>query len=336
MPTAAEFHPPAWPKGGMGQTIWANYAPRSDDLRRLQATSRPRILATPDGDHIRVHWNEAGTPGAAILVLLHGLTGCAQSPQVLGLAAKGLAAGFAIVRADLRNALGETPSIGVGHAGRSEDIHTILDHVTVRAPGRAIALAGYSLGGNVVLKALGELADQPPPELTAAVTISVPIDLSAACTAIDDEGNWIFRRYFVTRLKRIVERRRREGRGRYDGIDLRGVESIREFDGRLVAPLCGFDSAEDYYRRSSALPIIGDIRVPTLLIQAADDPFIPFTAYESASIAANPAVALLATQNGGHAGFWGRRGVDADRFWAEHRAIEFCRQQAGQAPTAAG
>jgi len=235
--------------------------------------------------------------------------------------------GFAIVRVDLRNALGETPSVGVGHAGRSEDIQTILDHVSARAPGRAIALIGYSLGGNVALKALGEMADQARPELAAAVTISVPIDLSAACTAIDAPGNWVFRRYFVTRLKRIVERRRREGRGEYGSIDLRDVESIREFDGRLVAPLCGFDSAEDYYRRSSALPLIGDIRVPTLLIQAIDDPFIPFAAYENASLTSNPAVSLLATRCGGHAGFWGRSGVDSDRFWAEHRAIEFCWQR---------
>ena len=90
----------------------------------------------------------------------------------------------------------------------------------------------------------------------------------------------------------------------------------------------GFDSAEDYYRRSSALAIIGEIRVPTLLIQAIDDPFIPFAAYEHASIAANSAVSLLTPQRGGHAGFWGRSGIDSDRFWAEHRAIEFCRQRA--------
>jgi predicted alpha/beta-fold hydrolase len=328
MAPSPEFRPPAWPKGGMGQTIWAHYAPRSAALSSLQATSRPEILATDDADHIRVHWNTGRAPDAPVLVLLHGLTGCAQSSQVLGLADKGLAAGFAIVRADLRNARGPTPSIGIGHAGRSEDVNTILDHVAARAPGRAIALIGFSLGGNVALKALGEMADQPRPELAAAVTISVPIDLSAACTAIDAAGNWIFRRYFVTRLKRIVERRRREGRGEYGGIDLRGVESIREFDGRLVAPLCGFDSAEDYYRRSSALAIIGEIRVPTLLIQAIDDPFIPFAAYEHASIAANSAVSLLTPQRGGHAGFWGRSGIDSDRFWAEHRAIEFCRQRA--------
>ncbi len=327
MPLAAEFLPPAWPKGGMGQTIWANYAPRSAALRHLHATSRSEVLATPDGDHLRVHWNKGPTPQAPVLVLLHGLTGCAQSAQVLGLAEKGAAVGFTSVRVDLRNALGETPSVGVGHAGRSEDINTILDHVISRAPGRAIALIGYSLGGNVALKALGEMADQARPELAAAVTISVPIDLSAACTAIDAPDNWMFRRYFVTRLKRIVERRQRERRGQYGSIDLRDVDSIREFDGRLVAQLCGFDSAEDYYQRSSALAFIGDIHVPTLLIQAIDDPFVPFGAYENPAISANPAVSLLATRHGGHAGFWARRGTDSDRFWAEHRAIAFCRQR---------
>ncbi len=311
----------------MGQTLWANYAPRSNVLRSLHARSRPVVLPTPDGDHIRVHWDEGRRANAPVLVLLHGLTGCAQSAQVLGLADKGLAAGFATVRADLRNALGETPSVGVGHAGRSEDINTILDHVVDQAPGRAVALIGYSLGGNITLKALGEMADQPRPELAAAATISVPIDLSAACTAIDAAGNWMFRRYFVARLKSIVGRRQREGRGEYGGLDLSDVESIREFDGRLVAPLCGFESAEDYYRRSSALPLIGNIRVPTLLIQAVDDPFVPFAAYRDATLLANPALSLLATQHGGHTGFWGQPGTDSDRFWAEHRAVEFCHQE---------
>ena len=322
-----EFRPPVWPQGGTGQTIWANYAPRPPALRRLHATAQSETLATPDGDHIRVHWSDGASAAAPILVLLHGLTGCARSSQVLGLAEKGLVAGFAILRVDLRNALGDTPSVGVGHGGRSEDIITVLDHVRARAPGRALALIGYSLGGNIALKALGEMADRARPEIAAAVTISVPIDLSAACTAIDGAGNWMFRRYFVTRLKRIVERRRRAGRGRYGELDLADVESIRAFDGRVVAPLCGFASAEDYYRRSSSLPLIADIRVPTLLIQAIDDPFIPFAAYENAAIAANPAVKLLASRHGGHAGFWARRGVDPDRFWAEHRAIEFCRRR---------
>ena len=320
----AEFHPPTWPRGGVAQTIWANYAPRRKTLRHLQTRARSETLATPDGDHLRVHWNKGADGRAPILVILHGLTGCAQSPQVLGLAQKGLAAGFATVRVDLRNALGDTPSIGVGHAGRSEDIGTVLDHVIARAPGRAIALVGYSLGGNTALKALGEMADRPRPELTAAVTISVPIDLSAACTAIDAADNWIFRRYFVSRLKRIVERRRLAGRQAYSGIDLSEVTSIREFDGRLVAPLCGFASAEDYYQRSSALRVISAIRVPTLLIQAIDDPFVPYAAYEHPAITTNGHVSLLATARGGHAAFWGRRSADSDRFWAEHRAIEFC------------
>lgn len=147
MTTTAEFRPPIWPRTGLAQTIWAHYAPRPAALRRLQAAAQSEVLATPDGDHIRVHWNAGRRSDAPVLVVLHGLTGCAQSSQVLGLAGKGLAAGFAIVRADLRNALGKTPSTGVGHAGRSEDLNTILDHVIGRAPKRPIALSLHTLRG---------------------------------------------------------------------------------------------------------------------------------------------------------------------------------------------
>jgi hypothetical protein len=325
MSRAPEFQPPAWLRGGMAQTIWANYAPRGASARQLHGQSVAHTLPTADGDRIRVHWNEAA-PEAPVLVVLHGLTGCAQSGQVLGLAAKGLRAGFTVVRADLRNALGTTPSIGVGHAGRSEDVITILDHVAALKPGRRVVLIGYSLGGNVALKTLGEMGAEPR-GVAAATAISTPIDLSAACTAIDAPDNRVFRRYFVGRLKRIIAARTTPG-SPYAGIDLRDVRSIREFDGRLVAPLSGFDSAEDYYARCSALPRLRDIRVPTLLIQAVDDPFIPFAAYEHPSIAGNTSLSLLTPEHGGHTGFWGRGGIESDRFWAEHRAIEFCVQAA--------
>ncbi len=275
-----------------------------------------------------MHWNRAAPAAGAVLLVLHGLTGCATSPQVIGIAAKGRARGFDVVRADLRNASGDAPSTQVGHAGRSEDVRTILRHILERSPAAAICIVGYSLGGNIALKCAGELASTTPEQLCAVATISVPINLDAACRRIDAPSNIVCRSYFVRRLRSMVAQRTRREPERYAQINLEGVRTIRGFDNAVVAPLGGFDNAADYYRRCSALRFIDTIRVPTLLIQAHDDPFIPFDAYRDPRIAANRAVTLLATAHGGHTGFYGSSPPDPDAFWAENRAVDFCARAA--------
>lgn len=323
------FEPPRWLRSGKAQTIWSNYAPRDAAGQRLHRDARKAIIPTLDGDALRVHWNEPGSSaGAPVMLILHGLTGCAASGQVLGIAVKAQRAGFRVARADLRNASGSTPSAGIGHAGRSEDVRALLEHISEYAGDAPVAIVGYSLGGNIALKALGELGAGARARISAAVAISVPIDLDHSCASIDTGGNRIFRRYFLRRLGRLVAVRQRAHPDRYGDLEVDGVDSLREFDDRVVAALCGFDSAEDYYARSSSLPWIPRIEVPTLLIHARDDPFVPFEPYEDPSIAANPHVTLLATTHGGHAGFWGRRGLDHDRFWAEHRAVQYCAERA--------
>ncbi len=315
-------------RGAHRQTIWANYAPRSSTAATLVGDAQQVSLPTPDGDCLRVHWNRAQPAASAVLLVLHGLTGCGTSPQVVGIAAKGRARGFDVVRADLRNASGDVPSTQVGHAGRSEDVRTILCHILERSPGATVCITGYSLGGNIALKCLCELAESAPKQLRAVATISVPINLDAACRRIDAPVNIVYRTYFVSRLRRIVARRALQDPERYAQINLGGVRTIRSFDDAVVAPLGGFDSAADYYRRCSALRFIDAIRVPTLLIQAHDDPFIPFDVYCDPRIASNRAVRLLATTHGGHTGFYGSSAADPDPFWAENRAVDFCAKAA--------
>ena len=322
------FQPAALARGAHRQTIWANYARRVPGATALSRTADSTQLRTADGDWLRVYWNRR-TPGAdAVLVVLHGLTGCAASPQVVGIAAEGWGRGFDVVRVDLRNASGDTPSSEVGHAGRSEDVQTVLAHIIDRAPSASICIIGYSLGGNIALKALGESGHQAPEQLRAVATISVPIDLDAACRRIDTPANFIYRTYFVRRLRSMVARRALRAPQRYAQINLRGVHTIRGFDDAVVAPLGGFDSAADYYQRCSALRFIETIRVPTLLIQAQDDPFIPFDAYRDPCIGSNLLVTLLTTAHGGHAGFYGSSRGDPDGFWAENRAVDFCAEAA--------
>ncbi len=318
------FQPAFFVRGGHRQTMWANYAPRASSAAALARVAEPTQLPTPDGDRLRVHWNRVKPAAPAVLVVLHGLTGCAASPQVVGIAAKGLERGFDVVRVDLRNASGDTPSTEIGHAGRSEDVRAVLDHVIDRAPRAAICVIGYSLGGNIALKALGELHRNAPEQLRGVATISVPIDLDAACRRIDAATNFVYRAYFVRRLLSVVAQRAKRVPERYEQINLDGVHTIRGFDEAVVAPLGGFGNAADYYQRCSALRFIEAIRVPTLLIQARDDPFIPFDAYRDPRIGSNDAVTLLATALGGHAGFYGSSRRDRDAFWAENRAVDFC------------
>ncbi len=287
------------------------------------------VLPTPDGDRLRAHWwwLDASAP---VLLILHGLTGCAEAPQVLGVAIKAVRCGFNVVRADLRNASGDSPSVGVGHAGRSEDVQTLLAHIAAAAPGAAVAIVGYSLGGNVALKSAGELGADAPASLAAIAVVSVPIDLALSCRSIDEPANWFYRHYFVRRLAGTAERRRQRHPGTYPDVDLRPIRTIRDFDDAIVAPACGFADAADYYRRSSSLAVAEGIRVRTLLIQSRDDPFIPFASFEDARLSANPAICLLATDRGGHVGFYAAAANgDADRYWAENRVVEHCARHVG-------
>lgn len=322
---APPFRPLPGLRGAHFQTLWSNLLRRPDSVRAILDRSHTEILGTVDGDRLRVHWTAGQRrAGAPVLVILHGLTGCSSSSGVLGVAAKALGAGFEVVRVDLRNAFGSTPSVGVGHAGRSEDARTVLEHVVSRRPSSLVAIVGFSLGGNVALKAAGEYGSEPPTQLRAVVGISVPLDLDRACTRIDAASNWLYRRYFLGRLRRIVAGRIQAHPDVYEGVEPPPTLSIRDFDDAIVAPTCGFTDAVDYYTRSSAIAFLPDIRVPTLLVEAEDDPFIPFSIYEDARIRDNPRVCLLNTRRGGHAGFWNPNGTpDPTPFWAEHRAVEF-------------
>ena len=337
-PLLPPFVPPLWLHGGHAQTLWANYAERATNTEPLVEGATVIHVRVEDGDELRVHWTQSPKKNAAapparsdvasghpVLLLLHGLTGCAGSPGLTALGAKALDRGFDVVRVDLRNAFGDTPSVGVGHAGRSEDFRAALDHIGLVAPGRPVCAIGQSMGGNIALKAAGEYGHAAPPQLRAVVGISVPIDLDAASTLIDRRSNWPYRRYFLRRLEQIFAIRSGLNPEIYRGVQYRGMRTLREFDNAVVAGICDFADADDYYRRSSSVRTIDQVRVPTLLIQSRDDPFVPFASYGDPRVRNNPCVTLASTPRGGHVGFYARSAADdVDRYWAENRALDFC------------
>lgn len=336
------FSPPWWLRNPHLQTIWANVWRRQETNATLAGSAGQRLVETEDGDRLQVYWNR----GAAsrndpapepppVLVVLHGLTGCADADNVRAVAWKGLRAGFDVVRVDLRNSLAAHPARGIGHAGRSEDLRAVVDHVRHEAPGARIGVIGFSLGGNIALKAAGEYGDSPPPELALVVAISTPIDLDRACRDIDRRSNAHFRRYFLTRLAFGYRARRRRHPDRLPGLDLAAIRTIRAWDNAVVAPLCGFRNAEHYYEECSALRVLPQATVPMLLLQARDDPFIPFSSFRDARLRDHPTLRLLAPPRGGHVGFLaatnGHATADRDAYWAENRAIAACAAVVGDA-----
>jgi predicted alpha/beta-fold hydrolase len=255
----------------------------------------------------------------------HGLEGSATSAYMLSTADKAFARGFNVVRMNTRNCGGTehlTPTLY--HGGLTTDLRVVIEQLIVDDGLSRIVIAGFSLGGNMVLKLAGEYGDSPPPEIKAIGAVSPSIDLSAGRDFLNLRRNLVYQKNFLLYLKRRLRRKERLYPGSYDVAGLNRVRSIEQFDDRFVAPAFGFDGVDDYYRKASSRPYIGRIRIPTLIIHAKDDPFIPFEPLTDPSIAANPFVLVMATEKGGHVAFVSANLDDEDRFWAENRLVEFC------------
>jgi predicted alpha/beta-fold hydrolase len=236
-----------------------------------------------------------------LVILIHGLTGSAESSYVRISARHLLGLGHPVLRLNLR---GAGPSRGrsrsLYHAGRSEDLRQLLGSMDGRLASNGLFLVGYSLGGNILLKFLGEAGRRAI--LLGAVSISAPIDLAAARLGIERRRNRLYQRYLLMRLKEEVGALPVEPP---TPGELEGIATIYDFDNKIVAPRGGFVDADDYYRRCMALPFLPEIAVPTLVIHSRDDPWIPFAAYGDFPWKSNPRLVPLFPRHGGHVGFHG-------------------------------
>jgi predicted alpha/beta-fold hydrolase len=288
------------------------------DLQTLRNTlAPPRVparapaerleLALPDGDVLLGLLQRPAGPGRRPLaVLLHGLGGCEDSVYLQRSAAHLLAAGHPVLRLNLR---GAGPSSGRCrqryHAGRSEDLRAALVQLSPDWGEQGIVGVGFSLGGNLLLKGLGEWGSEAP--LRAAVAVSAPLDLAASCARIMAPRNAVYHRYLLRKLLRQCP-------------DAPRVRSLYEFDERVVAARNGFAGADDYYARASAQGFLDAIRVPALLIHALDDPWIPAAMYTRRDWSRNPRLVPLLAAGGGHVGFHARGG---DAAWHDRCAARF-------------
>lgn len=260
------------------------------------------------------------------IIVWHGIEGSTQSNYMLATAEKGFRAGFNIIRVNLRNCGGTehlTPTLY--HGGLSEDLRAVVKELIEKDQISAIFLVGFSLGGNLVLKLAGEYGVDPPPEILAVCAVSPSVDLAASAELILKRSNWIYQQDFVRRLKKRIRTKQKLFPELYDISALRQVRTVRQFDERFTAPGHGFAGADDYYYRSSSLRVADRIRIPTLIIHAEDDPFIPFAPLRDPAVVNNPHVLLIAPEQGGHVAFISANPNHEDRFWAENRVVEFCR-----------
>jgi uncharacterized protein len=288
----------------------------------------PRLFEVEAGTQVRgdCHWHDAPR-GHATLVVLHGLEGSSDSGYMRGCAEKAFAAGFNVVRLNQRNCGGTehlTPTLY--HSGRSADLRAVLTELIEREGLPEIFFAGYSMGGNLVLKMAGELGEAAPAELRGIVAVAPCFDLAACVDALGEARNIVYSRHFVRRLKSRMRRKARMFGGIYSLESLGRVHSVRDFDEIITARYCGFAGADDYYARSSAMVVLEKIRVPTLILTAQDDPFVPFATFECEAIRANPCIRLEAPEHGGHCAFISEE-VGEERFWSEGRVVEFCRKK---------
>jgi len=319
------FQPHPLFRGGHAQTLASFAWPRRFRLRRpgdeerlFEVAPNTQVLA-----HCRWHKNRTEHP---TVVLWHGIEGSSDGVYMLATAQKAFRVGFNVVRMNLRNCGGtEHLTTTLYHGGLSEDLRTVVKELIEGDGLSRLFLIGFSLGGNMVLKLAGEYAEYPPTEVVAVCAISPSVDLDASGDSISQSSNWIYHRDFVRRLKNRIRLKGKLYPEVYDTSKLHLVRTLREFDERFTSVAHGFANAADYYHKASALRVMDKIRVPTLIIHAQDDPFIPFAPLRDPSVGANPYILLLGPAHGGHVAFVAAAANDEDRFWAENRVLEFCR-----------
>lgn len=261
------------------------------------------------------------------LLLLHGLEGSSSAHYMVGIGDKAVANGFNVVRLNQRNCGGtEHLSPGLYHSGLTDDPAAVIRELIDVDGLTSISVAGYSLGGNLALKLAGDYGEHYPPELRSVSAVSPTLELAACVEALERPENLLYQWNFVRNLKRRMRRKASLFPDRYILNGLRRVRTVREFDEMFTAPHHGFRDADDYYHRASAMRVIDRIRVPTLIITAEDDPFVPVEPFRDPRVISNPWIAVIVTPFGGHCGFLSDAALGNDGYWAERRVVEFALQ----------
>jgi predicted alpha/beta-fold hydrolase len=286
-----------------------------------------RLIEVEPGAKIvcHCHWQQ-DRKNALTVIIVHGLEGSSESQYMLGIAAKGIAVGMNVVRMNQRNCGGtDTLSKTLYHSGRSQDVAAVAQNLLDQDHVSRFALAGYSMGGNLVLKLAGEWGKDAPPQFRAVATVCPAMNLAASADALHLPGNRLYEYHFMWKLRRRLLAKARLFPEVFDISRLRGLTSLRDFDDKITAYYCGFEGASDYYQRSAAANVVDGIAVPALILHAANDPFIRILPETRQKILSNPNITFIETEDGGHCSFLAEPDGDDGR-WAEQQVVEFLRE----------
>jgi predicted alpha/beta-fold hydrolase len=267
------------------------------------------------------HW-QPNRRAAQTALLLHGLEGCCDSHYMHGIAAKAYAAGLNVVRMNQRTCGGtEHLSPTLYNSGLSDDYRSVVRHLAETETLERIWMIGYSMGGNILLKATGEIGATEP-ALAGTVAVCPNIDPTRCVAELERPGNWIYHHHFLSQLKARLRRKAALVPGKWDLRGLERITCISDFDDRYTAPDGGYRDAADYYDRSGARHVLAKIAVPTTIITSQDDPFIPYSMFVTPVIQHHACLRLVAPRHGGHCGFFQTKRPDEDRYWAENRIVD--------------
>jgi predicted alpha/beta-fold hydrolase len=328
------YRPAWWLPGPHAQTLWGKFG------RRIRpAPTRIERIETPDGDFLEIHrlaapegGRHAAKTGAHIprVILLHGLEGTIHSHYAQGLLAEMHARGWAADLMLFRSCGTElNRARRFYHSGETTDLRLVIEHVLRETPSAPLALVGVSLGGNVLLKYLGESHQTIPPQIAAAAAVSVPFDLGRGSRHISQGFSRVYERHFIRSLKHKV----RGKQTRFPDLIAPGaldqISTLYDFDNHLTAPIHGFTDADHYYRESSSIRYLNKISINTLLFNAWDDPFLPRDVLSQVQQIAekNPYLHTEFPEAGGHAGFVSGRNPWRPLYYLEHRVGEFLAQR---------
>ncbi|MBZ5569050.1 MAG: alpha/beta fold hydrolase [Acidobacteriia bacterium] len=309
-------------RGGHLQTLAGHFLPR----RNLLPAAEGRLFTVDEGVQVRCdcHWQQERS-AAVTIVIVHGLEGSSESSYVIGTGSKAWAAGMNVVRMNLRNCGGtEGLAPTLYHSGLSGDVGAVVNELITRDRLPQVAIAGFSMGGNLVLKLAGEWGSAAPREVEAFAAVCPGMDLAASAAELHRASNRIYEWRFLLSLWCSMGRKAQLFPEIFQRPGWRALRSLRDFDDEVTARYCGFANAADYYARASASPLVPKIAVPTLVIHSEDDPFVLILPETRAALRANWNVRFIETKHGGHCAFI-EKANGCDGRWAERQIIEFFR-----------
>lgn len=316
------YSPPWWLRSGHLQSIYATLC----KPRYIQNYRRQRIV-TEDKDFLDLDWAECEQNTTDLAILSHGLEGHTGRNYITGMSGTLNKSRIDCLAWNFRGCSG-TPNrqLRLYHNGVYDDLHRVIQHaISIEENGQPkytrISLVGFSMGGNLTLLYLGKMAALVPPQVVSAVTFSAPCDLAGAAVEIGKIQNTLYMKRFLRDLKEKVVAKEKNFPNQVSSKGYYKVKDFHDFDGRYTAPLHGFSSAEDYWQKCSSLPWLKDISIPTLLVNALDDPFLPASCYPYDQAQQNPYFSFLAPQYGGHVGFVEKN--PEQEYWSEKICRDF-------------